>query len=209
MKTGRYLFITIIIATFTNCATGNYIPKDYAGEDVGHAIVSVGHTKETNYYSYKLLFRTKDQMSHNNVGYFTPTFSKMNDDDYVTETTIGTVEIMKLPPGDYEIYNVEIFENLGMLQTTYSAKNEFSIPFQIKPNETQYLGEFIAVNLGKKFLDASIGGAYFILDDKMERDINYIKKKNPDSRLGNIINIVPDPEAIGCPLIRSDEMPKK
>ncbi len=209
MKLIKHVFITTIIITICSCATVNYIPKNYSGVDAGYAIVSIGHTKKTKYCSYKLLIRTKDKTAQNAVHYMPRNYTMDNGVNFENNKIIGSVELLKLPPGDYEIYNVDVFENLGLFQTNYRAEKEFSIPFTIKPNETIYLGEYIAVNIGGNFLGASIGGAYFIVKDKTKRDIEYIKNDYPSTKLGKIINVVPIPEEIGCPLLRADEYAKE
>ena len=204
MKNSLYVVLAISLITILGCATVNHIPLNQSGGEVGYAVISIGHAKGTNYSSYKMLFRTKDKTAQNAVGYKTPVFSKKNKTDFEDERTIGTVELLRLPAGEYEIYNFDVFENLGMAQTNYSAKKEFSIPFTIKPNEATYLGEYIAVNIGGKFISASVGGAYFMVDNKIKRDLEYVKMYH-GMAFDTISNTVPVPEDVGCPLLKSRE----
>ena len=69
MKNVLSLVFGLLIVTISGCATVNYIPLDYSGKDVGYAIISIGHAKDTNYSSYKLLLRKKDKSAQNVVGY--------------------------------------------------------------------------------------------------------------------------------------------
>ena len=95
---------------------------------------------------------------------------------------------------------------MGISQTNYSSKKDFLVPFIVKPNEATYMGEYIAVNLGGNFLGASIGGAYFIVDDKSNRDIEFARTNYPNIEFSKISNSVPKTDEIGCPLLRSSRL---
>ena len=208
MRNGSCVLIVFLILIISGCATGNRIPLDYSGVDTGYAIISIGHTKETQYSSYKFLFRTVDKKAENMVGYWAPFFLKKHKGDFENDRSIGTVELLRLPPGEYEIYNFDIFMNLGLIQTNYKAKTDFSIPFIVKPNEATYIGEYIADNLGHNFIDASIGGAYFIISDKKARDVEIVNNNNPNIEFIHVSNAVPSVDKIGCPLLTANEIKK-
>ena len=178
--------------------TKNYIPANYVGDDAGHIVISLGASTETKYNSYKLFIRKIDKSLNSGVAYLVNNIFKPMKKDFVDNDSHGIVVSYAMPAGDYEIYNFDVFNNLGLIQTNYSAKEDFSIPFSIKPKQTTYLGEYIAYSIG-----GSTGGVIFIVKNEMPRDIRIAKRKLPDLFVENVVDSVPSPDSIGCPLIKS------
>lgn len=78
----------------------------------------------------------------------------------------GIIKIMELPAGKYEIFKWQLFFNYGMSQVTETTKNEFSIPFIIKPDTINYIGQL------------ALRDYRLICTDQSERDISKAYTKN-------------------------------
>jgi hypothetical protein len=204
MSFKNLLFIFWMSIYVFGCAnSSNYIPANYTGDDAGHIVISLGASTETNYSSYKLFIRKTDESLNSGVAYLPDNMFKPSKKDFIDNDSHGAIISFAMPAGDYEIYNFDIFENLGLRQTNYKARQDFSIPFSIRPGTTTYLGEYIAYTIGKGFLGTSTGGAIFVVKNEMARDIQIAKKKFPVLFADNVIDSVPSPDTIGCPLIKS------
>jgi hypothetical protein len=203
MSIKKQIFLFWISIYVFGCAnSSNYIPANYAGDDAGYIVMSLGASTETKYEAYKLFIRKMDKSLNSGVAYLPDNMFKPTKKDFIDNDSHGAVISFAMPAGDYEIYNCDIFENLGLRQTNYRAKQDFSIPFSIKPGTATYLGEYIAFTIGKGFLGTSTGGAIFVVKNEMARDVQIAKKKFPDLFADNVIDSVPSPDSIGCPLIK-------
>jgi hypothetical protein len=111
----------------------------------------------------------------------------------------GGVRTYSLQPGEYEIYNVELFSSNGLALERFSLKKPISIPFTIKPGQTVYLGEFRAMPLeGRNFFGLPAdAGVKFELSDQSARDIPIARTQ--DSRVTTPEIRIPDPAAIQSP----------
>ncbi len=76
----------------------------------------------------------------------------------------GIVKILELPSGKYELFKWDLFYNLGMVQRTDKPKREFSMPFEVKPDTINYIGQLVLNN------------GIFCISDKSERDIKIVLK---------------------------------
>ena len=79
----------------------------------------------------------------------------------------GIVKILELPAGKYELFTWDLFYNLGLVQSTTKPKREFSMPFEVKPDTINYIGQLL-VNQGILYIS-----------DKSERDIKILLKSYP------------------------------
>jgi hypothetical protein len=104
--------------------------------------------------------------------------------------TVGQYNIAlffaRLPPGNYEIFQVSFREHsTGVAATSFSAKKEFSIPFTIEKGRATYLGQFIVhVQTGPApgpFAGGPYGprtgGGYFVVHDELQRDTEALKDR--------------------------------
>jgi hypothetical protein len=125
--------------------------------------------------------------------------SILEPDDDFTGRESGHVTVEYLEPGSYEIYSYDLFGSWGSMQTVYSPKSDFSIPFVIKAGEAVYIGDFAGVRI--KIGDKTAG--YFVLTDKHERDVEIARRHDPD--LPPVTISVADPSKLG-PVFRSAEL---
>jgi hypothetical protein len=81
----------------------------------------------------------------------------------------GILKILELTSGKYELYKWDLFLNLGMIQSTKYPKREFSMPFEVKPDTINYIGQLVL----------NTDGSIFCISDKNERDIKILLKSYP------------------------------
>lgn len=97
---------------------------------------------------------------------------------YEDDSKQVSVAMVPLVPGRYEIYDVEL-----SLNRILTAKEQFSIPFEIRENEITYIGEYIVLTvLGENFLGIpGMMGGSFVRSDEFERDRKLAEQLLPDS----------------------------
>jgi hypothetical protein len=202
----KSILLLLPLAFLGACASAPRIPTDYAGADGGKVVVGIGAAAGTTYSSYALQFRKRgsagapaQQGSGRFIYFQTNLFSKQTP-DYAANGESGVVLVESLPPGDYEIYNFDVFYNGGTIQKNFGSKTDVSIPFSVKPGTTTYLGNYQANKLiGQNVLGMPLpAGARFIVSDRLasELPIAQAKAKTP---LGTPENASPDPERLGNP----------
>jgi hypothetical protein len=205
------LLSLLLAASLMGCASVDRVPTDYAGPDAGRAVVSIGAAAGTSYSSYSLLIRKRglgpaEKPALGSFTYFQTNLFYKQDPDYQSGGEAGVVLIQSLPPGDYEIYNFNIFLNAGTVQNNYSSRADFAIPFTVKPGETTYLGNYQANRLtGKNFLGLSLpAGAVFVVTDRMDAEMPLAAKKGK-TPLGTSVNAVPNVKSIGNPFFQGPQ----
>lgn len=118
----------------------------------------------------------------------------------------------RLPPGDYELVNVDLFANRGQFgSTNYSWKEKFSIPFNVTANEVTYLGAFMSrAIMGKTILGfpKDIAG-YFVVSDHFERDLGLLKTKDASVENMPSKKMIPDPDSVQLPVFQSKVVPSE
>jgi len=116
----------------------------------------------------------------------------------------------RLPPGDYELVDVQFFENRAQFgTTTYKSKEKFSIPFKVTANEVTYLGSFMSQKMmGKTLigLPRSVGG-YFVVSDQFDRDFALLKTKDASVETMSSNKMILDPDAVQLPVFQSKVLP--
>ena len=61
--------------------------------------------------------------------------------DYNIDNKHRFIFFRKLEIGEYDFFNFEFFENLGMTQYSIVSKADFSIPFKVKSDSITYVGD--------------------------------------------------------------------
>jgi hypothetical protein len=168
---------------------------EYQGADAGVLALSLGAYKGADYSIYRLFFRTRNGKKSGDL-----TYNRFSRPDYSDAYISGAIRTYSLEPGDYQIYDFELFFSNGFVEQRFSAKEPFSIPFTIKPKQTVYLGEFRAMAIEGQNLFGlpAHAGAKFLLSDQSARDIPIARAQ--DTRVANPEIRIPDPAAIGSPI---------
>lgn len=202
----KVIVIAIIAMAQNACITAT-IPTNYAGPDAGRVVLGFGAANDTTYSTYTLLFRnvrsSAESVGAPAEGYFV--FCQTNvfcgrKFDYEKPNEVGVVLIASLPAGKYEIYNFDVFYNAGTVQKNFSSKRPFSIPFEVKPGTTAYLGNYQANGISGKnvFGMAVSAGAIFIVEDRTALDIGIASKKD-GSLFQKVESYVPDVRTLASP----------
>lgn len=208
MRTSRLFLLPL--AFLGACASVDSIPTNYAGADGGKVVVGIGAAPGTSYSSYALQFRKRvnagaaAQPATGRFIYFQTNIFSRQTPDYTANGENGVVLVEALPPGDYEIYNFDVFYNGGTVQKNFASKTDVSIPFSVKPGATTYLGNYQANKLtGKNLLGMPLpAGAVFIVSDRLATELPIAQAK-AKAALGTPENATPDPDRLGNPFFTS------
>lgn len=200
----KYLSVFLPLL-FLGCASIIPIPTDYNGPDAGKMVIGIGAASGTEYYSYSFLFRKvgvepkdPEKPEVGRLDYFQTNIFSRQEPDYQEESEEGVVLVCSLTPGDYEIYNFDVFYNGGTYQVNYSSKHPFTIPFSVSTGGVVYLGNYQANSIGRNLFGMSAGGAVFVVNSRLERDLKIAQKKDPTIP-SKVIDLTPDVRDIANP----------
>jgi hypothetical protein len=201
------VFFAVVLA---GCASVDSIPADYAGPDAGKVVISIGAATGTEYSSYSLLFRKQkstgsaEKQAVGRFTYFQTNMFYKQAPDFHTNGEAGVVLVQALPPGDYAIYNFDVFNNAGTVQSHYFSKVDISIPFTVRPGQTTYLGNYQANHLsGKNMFGMPLpAGAVFIVSDRLASELP-IAQARTKTDFGTPVNATPDPKRLENPFFVS------
>jgi hypothetical protein len=199
----KRILVLLLAVLLTACGSIPDVRNEYQGPDAGRVAIGIGATVPTRYSSYSLVFRKvgeKDAPANRFVYFQDNSFSAQKR-DYDNAAENGVVQSFRLPPGDYEIFNFDIFLNQGTVQKNFGSRQAFSIPFTVRPNETTYLGNYQA-NLitGKNIFGLTLpAGAVFVVSDRAQADVALAQKRLPAVQFGTITNATPKPASLGNP----------
>jgi hypothetical protein len=118
--------------------------------------------------------------------------------DFDRDGKTGVVDVVRLPPGDYDLFNFNL-ALVGSRGKRFGAKRDFSVPFTVRAGAGTYIGEFVAV--GIRGPDGLPGGAFFVVSNMADRDIQIAKRKEP--ALAAVTSAVPDVRSLGTPLLQA------
>jgi hypothetical protein len=199
---GRFLLIAALLALQVGCASR--LPTDYREADAGGAVIGIGADLQTHYQQYTFRFRRladtpgETSKAEGTFVYNARDLLLRRQGDYRDNLEAGTVVAHSMPPGRYEIFNVAIYMNAGTFERTFSSRSPFSIPFEISPGKTTYLGNYQA----RMFRAPNVfgiqipAGATFKITDRRERDVEIARKKVP-SLPPQVENRTPSASSIG------------
>ena len=205
----RFLGVIAAIAVsliVSGCAS-NSLAK-YQGADAGFAVFSYARQKDAPYRSYAFRYRTRDHKQDGYSVWITDGILFQKDPDVNYGSQSAFVDVIRLPPGDYEIYDFDVHQGSYPAEVTYSAQKEFSIPFSVHAGETVYLGEFLAIaTKGKNIFGITVDGPpYFVLSDQNARDLGIAKGKQP--AINTVRVAVPNADTLGLAFVRSKPLPQ-
>lgn len=132
---------------------------------------------------------------------------------YMAGKTVGRLFEVALPAGDYEFFGMSFSRSSGYVGQWWRSDPAFSLPFTIAAGKVHYVGELRGYPIiGKSLIGFSVpGGGYFVILDREARDAALLWKRRKAQAgaapLGSVVNIVPDPERAGTPLLRRAPLP--
>lgn len=200
------LILAAAAALLTSCASTPRLPSDYKGPDAGHVVLGFGAAAGTSYSSYTLFFRRAPRPADGaaapvgNFTYFQTNLFYAQKPDFQGPTEQGVVLVSSMPPGDYELFNFDIFLNAGTMTRNFGSRKDFSIPFTVRPGRIAYLGNYQANGMrGDNVLGISLAaGAVFAVSNRADSEITIARAKAP--RLsGEVEDFTPAVAAVASP----------
>jgi hypothetical protein len=189
------LLAAVLLLGLAGCSSSGVRLGEYDGKDAGFLVASMSEHTGTYYSDYTLHFRNRKDQSYAGRLRWAPSLLEARKAEFVDGTRSGIVEVVRLPPGDYELYNFEI----SSLSRRYKAKQDFAYPFTIKPGAGTCIGEFLAV--GIKGPGGQSGGAFFVVSNMAARGLPLAKGKEP--ALPPVVTAVADVRSLGTPLLQA------
>lgn len=189
---GRYTMKFHQFACWVVIALSSIAPISAAEETsqaTGKVIVEFS-TAETmrGWENFSLQFRTRDRAHRDWTSYSHGGLILNTGDDFEDQSEKGAVKILTLPAGEWEIWSATIANSM----ISFSPKNDFSVPFVVKPGETIYIGGYRGVwTYGRTIIGTSTeAGAYFAVSDQSLRDVAIAKMK--DRTITDVDIAIPD-----------------
>lgn len=196
----------------TACSSTPTISNQYTGNDRGAAVLGIGAPPGYHYTSYNFLFRNAGipPAAAAPVGTFqykTSTFLSGDSPDYSSERERGVVTVATLPPGKYEIFQFELFFTNGMFSETFRSSKPFSIPFEVRANETAYLGHYFALpRYGARHLGIpQRAGALFTVENRQQVEVPIASKKALGALTAGVTSYTPTASQLAGPFISQEQ----
>lgn len=197
---GRTLVSVVSALALTACAgqTGQY-----AGPDAGYAMASLAADTGTEYSSHRFLFRSRDGTREGEFVWLQNNWFSSDKPDFTQPGKAGELTVVKLAPGEYELYSYSVFQNGYPATMTYGPRESFAIPFTVKTGQATYLGEYMAVaTFGKNIFGGTVnGGPIYVVSDELTRDTAIAKAEMP--AIARVESAVPKPATLRPPLFAS------
>ena len=209
MKGPKWLVIGVVCAVLlVGCST---TLNGYVGSDAGQVVIGLGSVLDSPYgQSAQLKFRRTGDKAEGvfwwnarGVSNFGPARASPHV-QYRSADEAGVVQIVSLPPGRYEIFNFEARINLGTAYSVFSARRDFSIPFEIRPDEVVYLGNFQINPIRAKSgpFGRVVGlGPFFVVEDRAQVDLALAKGVMHSFPVERVRDATPDVKAMGNPTL--------
>jgi len=182
--------------------TGDY------GEESGTVVISIGSTDALSLTSYFYLYRVAGQPDlidwggkrRNNQGQFAFFASGILKDSPDREELDRRWVILaqKLPPGDYEIYDLLAVKQVGPLNAQQDAGERISIPFRVKKGVTTYIGNYTADNWGSIPVVGHLAfpTVVYYVENREDIDISLAASKYGIRPESTVLNSAPSQESV-------------
>jgi hypothetical protein len=208
----RLLIALALVSTLAGCAN-THLKRDTISDaslspTSGVLVGSFArHPASPAYYSQTFYFKNlangtihqiKSQQEFNIFNGKTP-------DDFDTPESKGGVFAFNLPAGRYTLFNFRLFEGKGFGYRDFRSREDFSIPFEVRANATNYIGEIKLqpLMMGRSFLfntPEHSGGVWYI-SDQIDRDLAILRKTRPEVPTGNVTSVIPQVKEVFTPLV--------
>ncbi len=186
MKTLRHLLPLLLALAFGGCASK---PNQVSAESLSNApadngilVASYARPSPNERFSTEnVLFRKKGQRRWREIGINTLPLVPLKF-DFQNEDSCGSLYVVSLPAGDYEIYDFSVIQSVFGGTIMHSPSSPFSIPFTVGAGKISYLGELKIDRIeAAKFLGLpGSDQVRFDLSDQNARDIAILHGKYPE-----------------------------
>lgn len=158
------------------------VPRDArnAAEPMGSVVASIGVTDDFG-YGVRAVFR---RVGSTRSGYITYDYRGAALADFTDGRGKTKLVRFELAPGMYEVNDIELQTQELATRTYFSARKQVSIPFQVAPGQTTYLGELVAEAVFNEGTPAAyevaggglarrgrVVGAFFHVRNRRARDV--------------------------------------
>jgi hypothetical protein len=198
----------VLVAVALSGRSKRELSLSYKSPDAGYLIASIGAEKTTHVYTtyfvdVRKTDRSKDdQLTYNrDIASIDSTVLAYDDSD---ET--GEVNVVSLPPGNYEINCAGFYQNMGMSESTWACEKDFSVPFTIETGKATYIGNFQGITVrGKNIFGIRVeAGGYYVVRNKAERDLPLAKRMGAPYQ--DVRVAVPDPHQAHSALLQTERL---
>ncbi len=196
----KYFFIFITCVVLSACNSVG-MSTDYTGSDAGYVVAGIGSTPDSDFQNYSLIFKNVSTGQKGSLTFMQGSILKESP-QYSDDFGVGVVKVASIPAGKYEFINYSAFRgNGGTGGIVYSAKEDFSIPFEIKPGETIYLGNYQAlVVFSKTAIGINISHwEGFKVRDASAHDLSIAQRVRNNISATNFTNITSSVTKIASP----------
>jgi hypothetical protein len=206
----RKTLLVFIAALASGCASNLLKPEGVSqhslNQDNGILIGSFARNPDARaYYSQTFYFRNVRTNERHEIK-SQQTFNLLNGktrDDFDTETSAGGVFAFSLPAGQYVFQNFRLYQSNGMFSQNWSSKQDYAIPFEIRANMTNYVGEIkLDPMTGKNVFGMSVqAGGVWLISDQQARDLELLRTLRPEIPLTNVVSVIPTRKDVFTPLV--------
>jgi hypothetical protein len=199
------LMFVLFVAPFAGgAANAQIFTPEYRKHDAGYLVISMSGGRDMKYKPIVMFYTSLDGSEHGSVRYDKPDILNplSHRPDFREPDETGVVVVRSLKPGRY------VFDSFLTHWTNKSFDAHFKMPFEIRPGETTYVGNFRFVEKpGQGFTGfAQARDVYFVVRDKARRDMAIaVRKENPPH--GPVTNMVPDVAMLNSPLFKGEDAP--
>ena len=205
----RHLSLIAILIALSSCAT-NPVNTQLPAEQTGTLIVALGFDSGNwrGDSDFTLDVRNRNSKETLKVKYQPRAVLGIGPSTYDFNDAVGwgLVQVINLPPGEYEIHNFLLREELRFVQANKDF--EFAIPFSIRKDQSTYIGEYLAhkhIDKNKRRLPIT-DGAYIVVANRFDRDMKFAKARSARVQTHEVAMNVPDVSLLAHPLVRSSPM---
>lgn len=187
------LFLPLLATTLlflAGCATPYTALMDYKGADAGTVVVGAGISQNAGFSQVGVTVRRRGTPNVASVDYSGGGSFLSAPRDFENQQEHGTITLLKLPPGEYELFRYGGNYRYGRYIYYFSPRKEFSIPFTVKTNEITYLGRYIVHGI-PAIANELPYAARLMVDDKRDADITVAKKKRPALENASVTSFAP------------------
>lgn len=206
----RLLHAVFLIVILSGCATTHLQPDGVSEKSLtatnGVLVGSFSRAPGSpSYYSQTFYFKSlatgelhqiKSQPVFNMLTGKTP-------DDFETSESSGAVFSFSLPAGRYSFVNFRLYNGGTGFEQNWSSKEAYSIPFEVRPNAINYVGEIRLEPIkGRNFFGMAVpAGGVWIISDQRGRDLPILKKIRPGLPQDSVVSVIPTSKEIFTPLV--------